>query len=145
MSENINFIPANELPELEAETVDVLAVDPETGEMGKKSVASLGSGGGFMEVEIVLSSDNFYSGTATFSKTYDEIKAALDSGCFVIGWVKTAQFTGEEHNYSPGCMRPAFPKYVPDFNEGTIFFISSNENMASISIRSDGTTDVYFD
>lgn len=44
MSENINFIPANELPELEAETVDVLAVDPETGEMGKKSGASLGGG-----------------------------------------------------------------------------------------------------
>lgn len=44
--ENREFIAANELPEIEAETVDVLCVNPETGEMGKKSGTSLGGGGG---------------------------------------------------------------------------------------------------
>lgn len=42
--ENREFIAANNLPEIEAETVDVLCVDPETGEMGKKSGATLGGG-----------------------------------------------------------------------------------------------------
>lgn len=46
--ENREFIAANDLPEIEAETVDVLCVDPETGEMGKKSGAALGGGGGYI-------------------------------------------------------------------------------------------------
>lgn len=42
MSEKIEFIAANALPVLEAETPDVLAVDPATGEMGRVPGANLG-------------------------------------------------------------------------------------------------------
>ena len=142
---NIEFIPASSLPTTEAEEVDVLCV--ENGELKRKAGATLGSGGGgSMEVDIVLSDSNFYSGTATFSKTYDEIKSAIDNGYFVIGWLRQNQFKGDVYyHYSPGYMRPTFPKYAPHINGGTIFFISSNNEVASVYIQADGTTGLYFD
>ena len=58
MTENINFISATELPEATGEEVSVLCL--ENGEMKQKSANGLG-GGGFMEVEITLSGNDFFS------------------------------------------------------------------------------------
>lgn len=105
-----------------------------------------GSCGGFMEVDIVLSDSNFYSGTVTFSKTYEEIKSAIEKGYCVIGWLKTNQFKGDVYyHYSNGYMRPLAAKYVPDINGGIIFFICSNPEVGCPYIQADGTTDIYFD
>ena len=142
MAENINFISATELPEATGEEISVLCL--ENGAMKQKPANGLG-GGGFMEVEIILSGDNFYSGTATFNKTYDEIKEAMEKGYFVMGWAKNQQFTGEQYHYSFGYLKPMFPKYAVDINGGTIFFISTDGNTAAMYIQADGTTGVYLD
>ena len=143
MAENINFISATELPEATGEEVSVLCL--ENGEMKQKSGASFG-GGGFMEVDIVLSGDDFSSGTVTFSNTYDEIKTAMDKGCFVIGWVRSQLFTGERYQYHAGYLRPTFPKYAPDINGGTIFFICPDTSITFFHyIQADGTTGSYSD
>ena len=99
-----------------------------------------------MEVEITLSGSNFYSGTATFNKTYDEIKEAMGKGYFVMGWAKNQQFTGEQqYHYSFGYLHPMFPKYAADINGGTIFFIPTESSTADMYIQADGTTGVYLD
>ena len=141
MAENTNFIPATELPEATGEEVSVLCL--ENGEMKQKPANGLG--GGFMEVEITLSGSDFYSGTATFNKTYNEIKDAMEKGYFVMGWAKNQQFTGEQHHYSFGYLQPMFPKYAADINGGTIFFISIEATTAAMYIQADGTTGVYLD
>lgn len=142
MAENINFISAAELPEATGEEVSVLCL--ENGEMKQKPGASLG-GGGFMEVEITLSDSNFYSGTATFNKTYNEIKDAMEKGYFVMGWAKNQQFHGEQYQYNSGYLKPMFPKYAADINGGTIFFISTESSTSAMYIQADGTTGVYLD
>ena len=143
MAENINFISATELPEATGEEVSVLCL--ENGEMKQKPGASLG-GGGFMEVEITLSGTNFSSGTATFNKTYNEIKDAMEKGYFVMGWAKNQQFTGDvAYHYSFGYLKPMFPKYAANINGGTIFFISTASSTATMYIQVDGTTGVYLD
>lgn len=142
--ENIEFIPASNLPTTEAEEVDVLCV--ENGELKRKAGASLGGSGGSMEVDIVLSGNDFYSGTVTFSSTYDEIKTAMDNGCFVIGWIRNQQFTDERYQYHAGYLRPTFPKYAPDINGGTIFFICPDTSITYFHyIQADGTTGFYSD
>ena len=143
MTENINFISATELPEATGDEVSVLCL--ENGEMKQKPANGLG-GGGFMEVEITLSGNDFSSGTLTFNKTYNEIKDAMEKGYFVMGWAKNQQFTGQEYQYHFGYLRPMFPKYAADINGGTIFFIFTDANfMYMYYIRADGTTGVYFD
>ena len=57
MAENINFISAAELPEATGKEISVLCL--ENGEMKQKPANSLG-GGGFMEVEITLSGNDFF-------------------------------------------------------------------------------------
>ena len=142
MAENINFISATELPEATGEEISVLCL--ENGEMKQKPGASLG--GGFMEVEITLSNFDFFDGTVTFNKTYNEIKDAMEKGYFVMGWAKNQQFTGEEYQYNYGYLRQVFPKYAADINGGTIFFIFANYDCTYMYyIRADGTTGVYFD
>ena len=142
MAENINFISAAELPEATGEEVSVLCL--ENGEMKQKPGASLG-GGGFMEVEITLSGNDFFSGTLTFNKTYNEIKDAMEKGYFVMGWAKNQQFTGQEYQYYYGFLKQMSPKYAADINGGTIFFISANNNDSySYYIRADGTTGILF-
>ena len=142
MAKNINFISATELPEATGEEVSVLCL--ENGEMKQKPANGLG--GGFMEVEITLSGSDFYSGTATFNKTYDEIKEAMGKGYFVMGWAKNQQFTGEQqYHYSFSYLHPMFPKYAADINGGTIFFISTESSTAAMYIQADGTTGVYLD
>ena len=140
MAENINFISAAELPEATGEEVSVLCL--ENGEMKQKSGARLG-GGGFMEVEITLSNFDFFSGTVTFNKTYNEIKDAMEKGYFVMGWAKNQQFTGKEYNYNNAYLKQMFPKYAADINGGTIFFIFTNNDQFSYYIRADGTTGIY--
>lgn len=142
MTENINFISATELPEATGEEVSVLCL--ENGEMKQKPANGLG-GGGFMEVEITLSGNDFSSGTLTFNKTYNEIKDAMEKGHFVMGWAKNQQFTGQEYQYNFGYLRPMFPKYAADINGGTIFFIFTANFTYMYYIRADGTTGVYFD
>ena len=46
MSENINLIPAAQLPLTEAEEVEVLCVD--NGELKRKAAGNLGGGGGYV-------------------------------------------------------------------------------------------------
>ena len=143
MAENINFISAAELPEATGEEISVLCL--ENGAMKQKPANGLG-GGGFMEVEITLSGNDFFSGTLTFNKTYNEIKDAMEKGYFVMGWAKNQQFTGQEYQYNFGYLRPMFPKYAADINGGTIFFIFTETNFTYMYyIRADGTTGVYFD
>lgn len=72
MAENREFIAANELPEIEAETVDVLCVNPETGEMGKKSGAALGGG-----------SAGGSSGMFLFAKVYDAESMSVNPSTIV--------------------------------------------------------------
>ena len=143
MAKNINFIPATELPEATGEEVSVLCL--ENGEMKQKPANGLG-GGGFMEVEITLSGNDFDSEPVTFNKTYNEIKDAMEKGYFVMGWAKNQRFTGEEYQYNYGYLRQMFPKYAADINGGTIFFIFTNYDYTYMYyIRADGTTGVYFD
>lgn len=140
MAENINFISAAELPEATGEEISVLCL--ENGAMKQKPANGLG-GGGFMEVEITLSGYDFYSGTVTFNKTYNEIKDAMEKGYFVMGWAKNQQFTGEEYNYNNAYLKQMFPKYAADINGGTIFFIFTNNDQFAYYIRADGTTGIY--
>ena len=142
MAENINFISAAELPEATGEEISVLCL--ENGEMKQRPANGLG-GGGFMEVEITLSNFDFFSGTVTFNKTYNEIKDAMEKGYFVMGWAKNQQFHGEQYHYNSGYLRPMFPKYAADINGGTIFFISTDASTAAMYIQADGTTGVYLD
>ena len=142
MAGNINFISAAELPETTGEEVSVLCL--ENGEMKQKPANGFG-GGGFMEVEITLSGNDFSSGTVTFNKTYNEIKDAIEKGYFVMGWAKNQQFHGGQYHYNYGYLKPMFPKYAVDINGGTIFFISTNGNTAAMYIQADGTTGVYLD
>ena len=143
MTENINFIPATELPEATGEEVSVLCL--ENGEMKQKSANGFG-GGGFMEVEITLSGNDFSSGTPTFNKTYNEIKDAMEKGYFVMGWAKNQRFTGQEYQYNFGYLRPMFPKYAADIKGGTIFFIFTAYDLTCMYyIRVDGTTGIYYD
>lgn len=141
MAENINFISAAELPEATGEEVSVLCL--ENGAMKQKPGASLG--GGFMEVEITLSGNDFFTGTVTFNKTYNEIKDAMEKGYFVMGWAKNQQFTGGKYQYFYAFLKQMFPKYAADINGGTIFFIPANNNDPySYYIRADGTTGIEF-
>ena len=103
------------------------------------------TGGGFMEVEITLSGSDFYSGTVTFNKTYNEIMDAIEKGYFVLSWAKNQQFTGEQLEYNFGYLKPMFPKYAADINGGTIFFISTASSVGTMYIQADGTTGVYLD
>lgn len=137
---NTEFIAAKDLPTTEAEEVDVLCV--EGGELKRKPGASLGGGGGFLTVDIVLNDTNWGSpSSVSFSKTYDEIKEAIEKGYTVIGWAQINQFTGEQsYQYCGGYIRPAFPRYAPNINDGTIFFFPTDPEYVSYYISFDGTT-----
>lgn len=76
--ENINFIPANELPATEAEEVEVLCLD--AGELKRKPAANLGGGGGGYCLKV--SADQVTTdGTAnTITANRDEMVLALEKG-----------------------------------------------------------------
>lgn len=102
MSEKRNLIPANELPELKAEVVDVLAVDPSTGEMGRKSSASLG---GKTENRAPLLLDaNSAEAYQNDSSYGDEALAAIKSGRSILVRVPNADGGNYTAIYSPVLM-----------------------------------------
>lgn len=101
--ENREFIAANKLPEIEAETVDVLCVDPETGEMGKKSGAALGGGS---TVDGIIANNNFplYIGdnnVSVVSFDFDMIKEKILSGEEVVVMLHSVYTYGD--NYETWC------------------------------------------
>lgn len=92
MSENINFIPASELPLAEAKEVDVLCV--ENGELKRKAGANLGGGGYIINVpteelqivdngniQIILSEsrDNFGPILAAGGKVWAKVSLGTES------------------------------------------------------------------
>lgn len=76
MADKTEFIPAGELPELEAENVDVLAVDPATGALGRKSGASLGGTAGY---DVIFGLVNDYASSTT---SIPIITASLEAGSY---------------------------------------------------------------
>lgn len=86
MAENINLIPAKDLPIAEAEEVDVLCV--ENGELKRKPGASLGGGGGGYIINIPASdvkSSNDGNTEITLTESYDNFLPILLNGGSV--WV----------------------------------------------------------
>ena len=75
--ENINFIPANQLPTTEAEEVSVLCL--ENGEMKQKAAKGLGGGGGYIMKPTAeeLTQDG---SSLICTANYDEMAKALESG-----------------------------------------------------------------
>lgn len=73
MSENINFIPANELPEAEGDEVSVLCV--ENGELKQKSASGLGSSGGGVSLAGIIKVTEDWKNTtgSTPIMSYDTI------------------------------------------------------------------------
>lgn len=76
---NTELIAAKDLPVTTEEEVDVLCVEPDTGELKKKSGANLGGSGGVMIVNIVPAGDEY-----TTDKSYADVKAAIDKGQIVV-------------------------------------------------------------
>lgn len=75
MAEKRELIAANDLPVTEAEEVDVLCVDPETGELAKKPGAKLG-GGEQADLVLTLIAPAAYGATPTSENT----SVAVESG-----------------------------------------------------------------
>lgn len=79
MADNINLIPAAELPLTEAKEVDVLCV--EGGELKRKAAGNLGGGGGYVihvPAEEISASDQ---GTIiTLSESYDNFMPIIEAG-----------------------------------------------------------------
>lgn len=91
MSENINFIPANQLPEAEGDEVSVLCV--ENGELKQKSASGLGGKTDYdLELRITCAWDaensRITSTGEILSGSYDAVLEKLDTGvmpsCLVI-------------------------------------------------------------
>lgn len=84
MADNINLIPAAELPLTEAEAVDVLCV--EGGELKRKAAANLGGGGGGYVIHVpaeeftVDDTTDPTSVTITLSESYDNFAPLWYSG-----------------------------------------------------------------
>lgn len=81
MADNINLIPASELPITEAEEVEVLCIDG--GELKRKAAANLGGGGGGYVIhvpaeEIATSDDG--STIINLSESYDNFMPIIEAG-----------------------------------------------------------------
>lgn len=80
MSENINLIPAAQLPLTEAEEVEVLCVD--NGELKRKAAGNLGGGGGYV-IHVPageISTDDSGTTNITLSESYDNFMPLLAAG-----------------------------------------------------------------
>lgn len=80
MADNINLIPAAELPLTEAEEVDVLCV--ENGELKRKAGANLGGGGGYV-IHVPageISTDDGGNLNITLSESYDNFMPIIEAG-----------------------------------------------------------------
>ena len=87
MSENINFIPATELPEAEGNEVSVLCV--ENGELKQKAASGLGGGGGSTNYDLAVRINLRYDAEddctlvdycEILSGSYDTVMQKLDEG-----------------------------------------------------------------
>ena len=79
MAENINLIPAAELPLTEAEEVEVLCVD--NGELKRKAAAKLGGGGYMIHVPAEeISTDSSGTTNIMLSESYDDFMPILAAG-----------------------------------------------------------------
>lgn len=119
MAENINFIPANELPELEADEVDVLAVDPVTGELGRKPGANLGG-----SAAIVLTATMTDDGIDVTSLAYKDTGAAPTAqelwDAFRAGAAINIEYTDETYA-CPSIARVTACSYSPNQMNGVMF------------------------
>lgn len=97
MSENINFIPATELPEAEGDEVSVLCI--ENGELKQKAASGLG-GGGNTNYDIVVrivttydtEEDEMYATCEIVSGSFDAVVQKLDNGIPPLGlYIVTGQ------------------------------------------------------
>lgn len=83
MSENINFIPANELPVAEGDEVSVLCL--ENGELKQKAANGLGGGGNpeydlVVRVTLAFNEDELYvESHEIISGSYDAVVQKIDS------------------------------------------------------------------
>ena len=77
---SIEFIPAKDLPVLEAESPDVLAVDPATGAMGRVPGANLGGGAGGYMMKPTAEECIVDGTTITITTNYDEMAKVLEAG-----------------------------------------------------------------
>lgn len=147
MSENINFIPATELPEAEGDEVSVLCV--ENGELKQKAASGLGGGGGgaLFSVNINLGDTNWGNPSSiAFDRTFEEIVKAMESGMPVIGWVAINQFTGEYlHEFCGGYTRAAFPRYLESDGDKYVLFFPTTPDYVSYWICADGRTGTVSD
>ena len=79
MSDNINLIPAAELPLTEAEEVDVLCV--EGGELKRKAAGNLGGGGYMIHVPAEeITTDDSGTTNITLSESYDNFMPIIEAG-----------------------------------------------------------------
>lgn len=89
MADNINLIPASELPVTEAEEVEVLCIDG--GELKRKAAANLGGGGGGYVIHVPAEEFNTddSSTTITLSESYDNFMPIIEAGGSV--WLDLAK------------------------------------------------------
>lgn len=118
MAENIEFIPANELPEAEGEEVSVLCL--ENGELKQKSGASLG--GGTVEPDMVItitgSLDGVFASECTVtSGNVSNIVTKLSSGKIPV--VKIRNVSHDSRN----SFHNEFDAFVTTYGEN--FWLSS--------------------
>lgn len=93
MSENINFIPAANLPTTEAEEVDVLCV--EGGELKRKPGASLGGVGGYM-MKPTAEECTLEDSVLAITTNYDELAKVLEAGGAAYVRIPSVVLFGEE-------------------------------------------------
>lgn len=80
MADNINLIPAAELPLTEAKEVDVLCV--ENGELKRKAAGNLGGSGGYM-IHVPaeeISTDDSGTTNIMLSESYDNFMPIIEAG-----------------------------------------------------------------
>ena len=139
---NREFIAAKDLPVTEAEEVNVLVVDPATGEMAQKPGANLGGSGGETP-DLVMALTGYLSGSSAFNDgvaelsiiagTPSAIKAKLEAGESPV--VKMKHVRGAYGDYSHS--RYEYDVYVVTYGEdywfSTIAISSSGDSLYKVS------------
>lgn len=124
MSENINFIPANELPVAEGDEVSVLCL--ENGELKQKSASGLGGNTNYdIVVRIVGNWDdvnrNLSATGEIISGSFDTVVQKLDAGIMPIGLcIQTGQLWDGKEIKAVEEIVPVWEKY-PEDDEGCLF------------------------
>lgn len=134
MSENINFIPAAELPITAAKEVDVLCV--ENGELKRKAGANLGGGGYVIHVQPddLIREDSTTEITIMVSESRDNFGPILEAGGTV--WLDLSR-TVLGIMMGGGTVRLMASGWM--FTEGTLALASFYNNVAINTICMNGT------